>query len=155
MVKDDRLLVTLFLAQMLTIMHYKLVNAIASVVICVFACMQIFPISFSAWICKGNRKYSEIGNIRVLAINVCLVFIFVFTLQERPSELKKTDNSHNFTLYHKKLILWVWRSSKVIKFTSPTFVIIFMIRRHRNLLFLHLPTLIFFWPWFFIPSVQT
>lgn len=102
-----------------------------------------------------KRKYSEIGNIRVLAINVCLVFIFVFTLQERPSELKKTDNPHNFTLYHKKLILWVWRSSKVIKFTSPTFVIIFMIRRHRNLSFLHLPTLIFFWPWFFIPSVQT
>lgn len=102
-----------------------------------------------------KRKYSEIGNIWVLAINVCLVFIFVFTLQERPSELKKTDNPHNFTLYHKKFILWVWRSSKVIKFTSPTFVIIFMIRRHRNLSFLHLPTLIFFWPWFFIPSVQT
>ena len=102
-----------------------------------------------------KRKYSEIGNIRVLAINVCLVFIFVFTLQERPSELKKTENPHNFTLYHKKFILWVWRSSKVIKFTSPTFVIIFMIRRHRNLSFLHLPTLIFFWPWFFIPSVQT
>ena len=47
MVKDDRLLVTLFLAQMLMIMHYKLVNAIASVIICVFARMQIFPISFS------------------------------------------------------------------------------------------------------------
>lgn len=47
----------------------------------------------------------EIGNIWVLAINVCLVFIFAFTLQERPSELKKTDNPHNFTLYHKKLIL--------------------------------------------------
>ena len=99
MVKDDRLLVTLFLAQMLMIMHYKLVNAIASVVICVFACMQIFPISPLIEFVK------EIGNIWVLAINVCFVFIFAFTLQERPSELKKTDNPHNFTLYHKKLIL--------------------------------------------------
>ena len=149
MVKDDRLLVTLFLAQMLTIMHYKLVNAIASVVICVLLACRYFLLPSLIEFVK------EIGNIWVLAINVYLVFIFAFTLQERPSELKKTGNSHNFTLYHKKLILWVWRSSKVIKFTSPTFVIIFMIRRHRNLSFLHLPTLIFFWPWFFIPSVQT
>ena len=69
MFKDDRLLVTLFLAQMLTIMHYKPLWLFVFLLACRYF---LFPFLL--------EFVKEIGNIRVLAINVSLVFIFVFTL---------------------------------------------------------------------------